>query len=55
MKNLNSIAYKQVRAGGFGSTEPSLAAKRKRTAMMLIFVGAMIVAHKVLTVLGLAS
>ena len=55
MKNLNSIAYKQVRAGGFGSTEPSLAAKRKRTAMALIFVVAMLVTHKVLTIFGYAS
>lgn len=54
MKKLDQLAYKQVRAGGFG-VEPSLAAKRKRNAMILIFVVAVIVAHKLLTILGLAS
>lgn len=55
MKSLDSVAYKQVRAGGFGSTEPNLASKRKRTAMAFIFVIAMVAAHKVLTVMGYAS
>lgn len=54
MKTLNSIAYKQVRAGGFG-IEPSLAAKRKRTAMALIFVVVLVAIHKVLNTMGLAS